>query len=119
MWDIQSGTKLVAIRMGPEKLPDCDFTPDGKKLVVLGRRDNIWIYDIASLDEIDGHPLTIAALQRRAQTLFQDEKLIAAEATFRRILQLQSKSLPPGHPDLTSTRERISASLTKQGKPPP
>ena len=118
MWDVEIGRQLAATDLNSGILTDCALSPDGRKLGVLGRDGDLWLWDVPSLTEIDRHPLTLTALNGQASNQIQDERLENAEATLRWVLNTQRETLPTGDAELKKTRSKLVKLLKRQKRFP-
>ena len=114
VWDVNTGIQVSAFRLDASGLTGCDFSSTDNRLAVLGDGGNVWFLDAKSLEEIDHHAATFAALYAQGTDQLQDRQVADAAETFRYLLQLQEQTLPPAHEDLATTRKQLKAALSKQ-----
>ena len=118
MWDVDVGRQLAATDLNSGILVDCELSPDGTKLGVLGRTGGLWLWGVPNLTEIDRHPLAISALNERANSLIQDEQPDEAESTLRWALQTRSGARPPADSELKKARSKLVEALKLRGTYP-
>ena len=118
MWDVETGTSLTSVDTGADVLSGCKLSPDDGKLAVTSWAGDLWVWDVASMEEIDQHPLTIEALFAQGKAQNQDAKFAAAEKSLARVLRTQLKSMPADHKDLIATKSELKRSLKEQDKLP-
>ena len=82
MWDVETGTALTSIDTGPDILIGCKVSSNGRKLGLTNWAANIWVWDVASMEEIDRHPTDNGrTLSRKALHRFSNEQFDSAEET--------------------------------------
>ena len=116
--DAVSGQPLATMDTSAGVLPDCDFSNDGRLLVVLGVTGELWRMEAEPIELLDQHPLTIDALSKKGMSQLQDEQTDNAENTLRHVLKLQRRTLTEGHQDIEATRDQLLKLLRSQGKCP-
>ena len=67
MWDVETGSLLMTINTGSDVLLGCKVSTDDQHLAVASDQANLWQWDVASIEEIDQHPLTLSALMQQGK----------------------------------------------------
>ena len=110
MWNVETGMELMTIVTGSNVLSGCKLALDDRKLAVCSWQSEIWLWDVASIEKIDQHPLTLAALTEQGISQNKDGKFEDAERSLSRVFRTLAAS-PSDDANIKSIRAELSKSL--------
>jgi WD40 repeat protein len=123
LWDVATGMQLRKLEGHETTVGGADFSSDGTKLATTDFYGGLQIWEAATLVQIDRHPLTLRALFRLGVTQNLERRYAAAEATLRRLLSLQERTLSDDAAEISKTRAELEVAIEGQRKqserPPP
>ena len=114
MWDVESGRELMSLGTDADLLTACELSPDGNTLAACSEQSRVWLWHVATMDEIDRHPVTVDALYQQGLNQYRDGALKAAANTLRAVLRMQSASLPQDESAMKRTRTELAKVLKEQ-----
>ena len=113
LWDITTGMPTQRLQGHSDNIVDLEFSPNGEALASASLDGSVRLWEAASFEAIDSHPLTVRSLVRLGRIQNKKNDLESAERTLRHALQIQQGEVSRW---VTQTRLHLSESLTRQGR---
>ena len=116
LWDVATGMQLRKLEGHETTVSGADFSSDGTKLATNDLYGGLQIWEAATLDQIDRHPQTLRALYRLGVTQNLEGRYAESEATLRRLLSLQERTLPVNSAEISKTQAELDIAIERQRK---
>jgi WD40 repeat protein len=116
LWNVATGKPMQTLAGHAGPAPGAAFSADGTRLATTDAK-NLRIWKAATLEQIDRHPQTLRALFRLGVAQNRERRFAEAEATLRRVSDLQHERGASAL-EISQTRKQIARALEGQGKLP-
>ena len=114
LWDVATGKPMQTFAAHAGSVLGAAFSADGTRLATTDAK-NLRIWEAATLEQVDRHPLTLRSLFRLGVAQNREKRFAEAEATLRRVFDLQIER-DANALEISQTEDEITKAREGQGK---